>query len=555
MPRSKTAWTALCVLLFVWSATASADVHDLRINELQADNEQTIADDADEYDDWFELVNVGSTPVDLDGLCVTDDPDHEELHAIPGSLVVPAGGRIILWADGQPGQGIAHLPFRLSSSGEYLAVLDVDSTTVLDMVDFGRQFTDRVYQRYPDGSGDWTWGRDPSPNAQNTAPHHGGFLVLNELMPTNTEVIVDGAGDYDPWLELNNPLPIPVSLDGMTLRDAVGSPLPLAAIVMPAAGYQLLWLDGETAEGPDHIDALLNSQGGALVLAAVDAVVADDVIYPAIVADESYARIPDGGNWHTTVLVTPGQTNPGSLDPLLLINEFLASNLNGHTDEAGDAEDWVELYNPREEPLALAGISLTDDLTIPDRWFLPDMVLESHAFLLIWCDNDPEEGVLHATFKLSAAGEELGIFLGEELLDSIVFGAQTTDVSTGRRVDAGLPWVTFDPPTPGESNGGAVAAPDFEAVRARLHEPFPNPFNPSVSVVYEAPKATTVALDVFDLQGHHVRTLVAGAVPAGRHTAIWYGNDGNGRALPSGVYGVRMCADGVTSVQRVTLVR
>ncbi|HOX27276.1 MAG TPA: FlgD immunoglobulin-like domain containing protein [Candidatus Krumholzibacteria bacterium] len=83
----------------------------------------------------------------------------------------------------------------------------------------------------------------------------------------------------------------------------------------------------------------------------------------------------------------------------------------------------------------------------------------------------------------------------------------------------------------------------------------PNPFNPSTTIVYEVPTATSVGLQVFDLRGRLVRTLVDDSVIAGRHEVQWDGRDSNGRELPSGVYFSRLEATGQIAHGRITLVR
>ena len=537
------------------ASTTPAAAQSLRLNEIQADNEVTLADEFDEHDDWFELINLGASPVDLQGLYFSDDPDLVDLHRIPAPLVVPSGGRTILWADGQPQQGTAHLPFRLSSSGEDLYLLASDGVTVLDHVDFPRQFTDHVYQRLPEGTGVWSWGRDPTPGLANTEAHYEGFLSLNELMSLNAATAEDEAGDHDPWLEIANPLPIPISLAGSVLRVVGGGEVTLSGPSVPASGYGLLWLDDEPGEGANHLPAFLSTGGGALVLEATDGVSTDSVIYPPLAADQAYARIPDGGVWQATDLATPGQTNPATLDPLLVINEFVASNATGALDETGAAEDWVELYNPGDATVQLNGLSLTDDLTQPGKWPLPTGSLAPGAFLLIWCDDDPGDGPFHATFKLSAGGEEIGLHLGETLVDGLVFGPQTVDVSTGRRVDAGLPWIAFTSPTPAASNGTGVGVPGTTIPAPRLEAPHPNPFNPRTRIVFHLSETGAARLDVFDLRGRHVRNLVRGDLPAGRHAVIWHGDDAARRPLPSGTYGVRLSCGEQECKRYVTLVR
>ena len=547
--------TALAALALVSLAPATATA-DILLNELQADNEITIADDHDEYDDWVELVNTGTQAVDLTGYHLSDDDDLEEIHELPGPLSIAAGGRLLLWADGQVDQGPTHLPFRLSSSGETVTLLAPDGVTVVDRIEFPRQFPDHVFQRYPDAGSTWTWGRDPSPVAPNTAPHHGGFLVLNELMPRNQNVIQDDAGDFDPWLEIHNPLPIDVSLAGMTLHVAGGTTAPLPSLALAPRAYELVWCDGDAGQGAWHLPELLLAAGGGLELRAADGVTASEVIYPALDIDVAFARMPDGGPWQTTVMVTPGQTNPATGDPPLVINEFLARNDSGITDEAGDHEDWLELYNPGDTPVALAGLFLTDDLAVPDAWALPAIELAPREHVIVWCDDDEEEGALHASFKISADGEELGLYLGDELVDSIVFGPQATDVSTGRRVDAGLPWISFDEPTPGAPNQGTVAAPaSAPAPAAVLLPPRPNPFNPHVELAWRQAEAGRTRLDVFDLRGRLVARLADRWFAPGDHALAWDGRDRRGRAAPSGVYVVQLRQGTMRASTRLTLAR
>jgi hypothetical protein len=58
---------------------------------------------------------------------------------------------------------------------------------------------------------------------------------------------------------------------------------------------------------------------------------------------------------------------------------------------------------------------------------------------------------------------------------------------------------------------------------------------------------------VYDLRGRHLRTLAASGAPTGQR--IWDGRDGTGRAVPSGVYELRLQAGTRTASRRVTLVR
>lgn len=133
------------------------------------------------------------------------------------------------------------------------------------------------------------------------------------------------------------------------------------------------------------------------------------------------------------------------------INEFLAVNNSVVQDPAGEWEDWVELYNASAQPIDVSGWYLTDNLTNPIKWQIPSgQVIPAFGALLIWCDEDGGQGALHASFKLSSGGEELGLFApdGVTEYDEFTFGPQVADVSTGRFLDGAGPWASFPAPSP-----------------------------------------------------------------------------------------------------------
>ena len=76
--------------------------------------------------------------------------------------------------------------------------------------------------------------------------------------------------------------------------------------------------------------------------------------------------------------------------------------------------------------------------------------------------------------------------------------------------------------------------------RFTLGQNYPNPFNPSTVIPYQLAASSAVRLEVFNLLGQHLATLVDGERPAGFHTATWQATDGAGRAVGAGVYIYRM---------------
>jgi len=120
----------------------------------------------------------------------------------------------------------------------------------------------------------------------------------------------------------------------------------------------------------------------------------------------------------------------------LYINEFMASNDAAYPGPQGDYPDWIEIYNTSGEDIDLSGMYLTDNSDNLTKWQFPygGVMLEAGGYLLVWCDEDQEQGALHTNFKLSSGGEFLAIVSpdGSTILDSITFPEQDADISYGR---------------------------------------------------------------------------------------------------------------------------
>ena len=144
----------------------------VRINEWMADNQRFLADPADgQYEDWFELYNAGVESADLGGYYLTDDLVDKTQFQIPNGYVIPAGGYLLVWADGEPGQngagvGDLHVNFQLAKGGEAIGLYGPDGVLV-DGVVFGLQGTDVSEGRDPDGSTNLSFLEVPTPGWAN----------------------------------------------------------------------------------------------------------------------------------------------------------------------------------------------------------------------------------------------------------------------------------------------------------------------------------------------------------------------------------------------------
>jgi hypothetical protein len=177
------------------------------------------------------------------------------------------------------------------------------------------------------------------------------------------------------------------------------------------------------------------------------------------------------------------------------INEIMASNRQTLADPQGEFDDWIELYNKGSAPVDMGGCYLTDNLSDPTKWQIPAnapaaTTIAAHGYLVIWADGQVANTGLHATFKLSNGGEEVGLFAadGVTLLDSCSFGPQQTDVSYGRFPDGGPDWRTSASPTPGAANAvlyeGIVETPQISVASGFCSEPF------TVTITTATPEAT-----------------------------------------------------------------
>ena len=83
------------------------------------------------------------------------------------------------------------------------------------------------------------------------------------------------------------------------------------------------------------------------------------------------------------VLLNTGVSAAQEATPGIIITEVLAANARTVTDDQGRYSDWLELHNPTDRPISLAGYTLTDDPDELAKWRLPFTTLASGAFLVV----------------------------------------------------------------------------------------------------------------------------------------------------------------------------
>lgn len=369
------------------------------INELQADNETTIADAQGDYDDWFEIYNDSDITADVGGLYVTDDFNIPDLNRIPtncpSETAIGPYGYLLIWADKDPEDGPLHLGLSLKADGEQLGLVAFDGITFIDSIVFGNQDNDKSYGRYPDGEDGWWVFGEPTPRAGNFLSDYPDavnsnsgdcIVVFNEIMYNNP--VNDVTGE---WLELYNQMAIDIDLSGWSLTTGIGYDFPQGTIIhggeylvvasSPDAleaqtGYSsaLGPFKGRLSNGNDKIRLRDNSgrvmdvidyndggdwptapDGTGKTLAKSDP---DTASKPAVnwTASAQINGTPGADNGLTGTITIPIDTHTANS---IIINEIMYHHQpNWETDItpfADSNEEWIELYNRSASTINITG--------------------------------------------------------------------------------------------------------------------------------------------------------------------------------------------------------
>ena len=136
------------------------------INEFMADNDAAVPGPYSTFPDWIELYNGGSVPIDLSGMCLTEDLSSAPWK-FPNNTILDTRDFLLVWGGRGSGQGMLHANFSPNAGGGTLTLLAVDGTTVIDQITFDKQIRDVSYGRVPDGASTWSYLTTPTPSEAN----------------------------------------------------------------------------------------------------------------------------------------------------------------------------------------------------------------------------------------------------------------------------------------------------------------------------------------------------------------------------------------------------
>ena len=157
-------------------------------------------------------------------------------------------------------------------------------------------------------------------------------------------------------------------------------------------------------------------------------------------------------------------------DCQVLINEYSAANYAAFTDNYGEYEDWVELYNPTSSPIDLNGWYLTDKASNPTKWSFPSSyIIPANGTIVVFCSSRDEivAGNAHSNFKITQTKQNETLMLSDLNMvfqDSVNVIPHQDSHSRGRETDGANTWSVF-------TNGGTPNSNNINALEEYASTP------------------------------------------------------------------------------------
>ncbi len=304
-----------------------------------------------------------------------------------------------------------------------------------------------------DSAGVWQDEAQPIASASWTVTSKVPSVRLNEILADN-RVSHAIQGSYPDAIELYNPGTTSVDLSGYQLTDDPTRPnrlvLPQGTTLAPQATL-VIYADQRSDLPGLHAPFALSRNGEQLQLRNASGQIVDEVTFGLQAADWSIGRVGPDATWQLTRPTIGAENEQAMLGDVnrLRINEWLAAGNVQFTD------DFVELFNSDPLPVAIGGLSLSDEPRIePHRHEIASLsFIGGHDFAVFQADGNTDRGAEHLSFGLAAHGEMLALLTREgTILDQVLYFAEASDVAHGRTPDGGAALQHQRLATPGRPN-------------------------------------------------------------------------------------------------------
>ena len=379
----------------------------LVINEIYASGE-----------DWIELYNTLETSVNIGGYFIYDNVNAK--YKIPNGTTIPAKGFVVLLCN-DLGTGL-NTNFKLTSDGETVFLENAEGI-LIDRIEFPSISAGQTYGRYPDGSSNLAISGVPTQGVTN------GGNQTPAIVTTTREPIVPGLNQV---VTIKSTLVSTQGVASVKLFYRVNTGAFTSASMSLQGGFYTATIPAQASTG--KVEYYLEAEGTNGLKSYEPATAPNKVLNYLLNTDAL---------------------------PQLFVNEFMAFNSSCCPDNSSgtnEFDDWIEIYNAGSTSVNIAGMYVSDNKANPFKYKIPDnasgvTTIPAGGFIIIWADNQSEQGALHADFGLANAGEDVGIYyIDGRKIDDYTFGAQSENVSWGRTTNGAATWKSFSSPSPGQTN-------------------------------------------------------------------------------------------------------
>lgn len=465
----------------------------VQLSEVMASNNGSLADENGDYPDWIELYNASDSDFNLEGYSLTDKVEKRDKFIFP-SFTIKAGEYLVIYADGKntvdTANRIIHLPYSINATAEDVLLYNsmgellgqIAITNAQTNVSYGME--GQFKSPTPGAANsEIVTAEDNSEGNTNNTQQSDLPIYINEYATKDSITYADDTGEFRAWVELYNYGTEVIDLTGYSLSDDMEEPdkwiFPGGTI--PAGGYLVIFLSGmerEYNEGePIHATFSLSGKEEALSLYTPSGAMIDTIPVYDLTANLTYGRPelePTAGKFFPKA--TPGAANTiAGFDQIesakypqnkeVVISEIAAVNTTypekvSSKKQPAPRDDYIELYNPSDEPVSLEGYWLFKN-SVENMYVLPNITIQPNSYYILFCGTEENP------IGLNRYGQELYLTDPEGVvIDSVETGRMSEGTSNGRVSMTDDTVYYFNTQTAGKANpttglAGPAPAPSF----------------------------------------------------------------------------------------------
>ncbi|HPY97331.1 MAG TPA: carboxypeptidase regulatory-like domain-containing protein, partial [Candidatus Cloacimonadota bacterium] len=305
------------------------------------------------------------------------------------------------------------------------------------------------------------------------------------------------------------------------------------------------------------------------------------VIFPQVWHGIYTLNITKNGyqNYTQDNIIIAGDTYEHPLITLPVSAIFFAESFEGTfpptgwtiVDSDGDGHNWMQWdYTPQDGVYCVASGSYDNNVGVlyPDNWLITNQIAfeagRTHTLTFWVAAQDPAYPADHYSVMVSTTNTQPASFTSiyTETISSGNWEQRTLDLPyAGQNVYIAFRHhncsdqyiMKIDMVEIARSQDADINLPI--ALKTALHGNYPNPFNPETTVSFDLAEESRVTIDIYNIKGQKVKTLINDNLNAGSHRVVWNGKDDAERNVSSGIYFYNMKSGKYTSTRKMILIK